>query len=47
MQEASYVIARLVQSFSQMEATDNRPWVEHYTLAVCSKNGVHVSVQRA
>lgn len=37
----------MIQSFSAMEAHDNRPWLEFYTLALCSKNGVQVSMTPA
>jgi len=45
--EASYVTVRMLQCFDKLEAHDDTPWVEQYSLVMCSKNGVKVSVKRA
>lgn len=42
-----YVTVRMVQHFSAISSTDDRPWLEFYTLALCSKNGVLVSLTPA
>ncbi|KAF2812906.1 cytochrome P450 [Mytilinidion resinicola] len=45
--EASFVVVRLLQEFAGIEARDEEPWMELYTLVVCSKNGVQVGLARA
>lgn len=45
--EASYVTVRMLQSFEKLEAHDDRIWMEQYSLVMCSKNGVLVSVKTA
>lgn len=42
--EASYVIVRMVQCFSAIEARDDMPYTEYYTIALFSKNGVKVGL---
>lgn len=44
--ETHYLIARVVQTFSKMEATDNKEWVELYALATTCKDGVNVRMTR-
>ncbi|KAK5651693.1 hypothetical protein OQA88_11759 [Cercophora sp. LCS_1] len=41
--EASYVTVRVLQTFDKLFAHDDRPWVEQYSLVMCSKNGVQIS----
>jgi len=41
--EASYVTARLVQTFSKLESRDSEPWSESITLTLCSANGTKVA----
>jgi len=43
--EAYYVTVRLLQEFEKMEPRDKEPWMEAYTLVVCSKNGTMVSLK--
>jgi hypothetical protein len=45
--EASYVTVRLLQEFASIESRDSDPWMESYTLVVCSKNGTQVSLTPA
>jgi hypothetical protein len=43
--EASYVIVRMAQCFAEIEARDDAPYTEYYTIALFSKNGVQVGLQ--
>ncbi|KAK0644632.1 cytochrome P450, partial [Cercophora newfieldiana] len=43
--EASYVTVRMLQSFEELSPHDDKPWMEQYSLVMCSKNGVQVSVK--
>ncbi|KAK3365440.1 cytochrome P450 alkane hydroxylase-like protein [Podospora didyma] len=43
--EASYVTARMLQSFETLVPRDAEPWVEFYSLVMCSKHGVRVSIK--
>ncbi|ESZ90276.1 hypothetical protein SBOR_9345 [Sclerotinia borealis F-4128] len=45
--EASFVIVRMLQEFEKIEQRDERPWMEAYTLVVCSYNGTRVSLTSA
>ncbi|KAF2435349.1 cytochrome P450 alkane hydroxylase-like protein [Tothia fuscella] len=45
--EASYLALRLIQNFECIEARDDRPWTEFYTLVVCSKYGTLVLLTSA
>ena len=38
---------RILQNFETLSAHDDRPWVEQYSLVMCSKNGVQVSLTKA
>jgi len=44
LSEASFVIARMLQCFEAIETNDDKEWVESYSLVMCSKNGVKVSL---
>lgn len=44
LSEASFVIARMLQCFEAISTDDTEPWVESYSLVMCSKNGVKVSL---
>ncbi|KAH8897276.1 cytochrome P450 [Thozetella sp. PMI_491] len=46
MIEASYMIVRMAQTFEEIKSRDDRPYTEYYTIALFSKNGVHVSLKR-
>jgi hypothetical protein len=46
MIEASYMIVRMAQTFEEVISRDDRPYTEYYTIALFSKNGVHVSLKR-
>ena len=39
------MVARMVQTFSSMEAIDEGPWQELYALAMTCKNGVRVRLE--
>lgn len=47
LNEAGYVTARMLQCFETMAPHDVEPWTEFYSLVLCSKNGVQVSVTPA
>lgn len=42
--EASYVIVRVLQSFSQIESRDNKAWTGHVQLTAKNANGCKVSL---
>ncbi|KAL0931150.1 cytochrome P450 [Colletotrichum truncatum] len=44
--EASYVIVRLAQTFTEIEPRDSRPFTEDYSIALFSKHGVQVGLKR-
>jgi hypothetical protein len=43
--ETHYVVARLVQTYTQLESRDDKEWMELYALALCSKNGTRVAAR--
>ena len=45
--EAAYVIVRMLQAFDSIDARDDLPWTEFYTLALFSRHGVKVSAVRS
>ena len=42
--EVGYVIVRMLKTFAQIEARDDKPWTEDLKLSVKSKYGVQVSL---
>lgn len=44
LMEASYVTARLLQTFSSLESMDDRAWTEHLGLNLTNKNGTVVKL---
>ncbi|KAK4215048.1 cytochrome P450 [Rhypophila decipiens] len=44
LSEASFVIARMLQCFESIETNDSSDWLESYSLVMCSKKGVSVSL---
>ncbi|KAF5024214.1 hypothetical protein F66182_3728 [Fusarium sp. NRRL 66182] len=44
--ETHFVVARMAQTFTQLESRDDREWMELYALALCSKNGTRVAAKR-
>lgn len=47
LNEVTYVVVRLIQTFKSITSEDPRDWVEGGGIALESKNGVKVSLQRA
>ncbi|KAK4442278.1 cytochrome P450 [Podospora aff. communis PSN243] len=45
--EASYVTVRMLQSFDALSAHDDKPWMEQYSLVLCSRNGVQIAMTPA
>ena len=43
--EAHYVVARMAQTYSQLESRDDQEWMELYALALCSKKGTRVAAR--
>ncbi|KAJ4009686.1 hypothetical protein NW752_009274 [Fusarium irregulare] len=43
--ETHYVVARMAQTYSQLESRDDQEWMELYALALCSKNGTRVAAR--
>ncbi|RGP60629.1 n-alkane-inducible cytochrome p450 [Fusarium longipes] len=43
--ETHYVVARMVQTYTQLESRDDEEWMELYALALCSKNGTRVAAR--
>ena len=43
--ETHYVVARMAQTYSQLESRDDQDWMELYALALCSKNGTRVAAR--
>jgi hypothetical protein len=46
LMEASYVVVRLLQTFSRIESGDNKPWKENLGLNLSNKNGTVIKVSR-
>ncbi|KAJ4254429.1 hypothetical protein NW762_010027 [Fusarium torreyae] len=44
--ETHYVVARMAQTYTQLESRDDREWMELYALALCSKNGTRVAAKK-
>lgn len=44
MNELSYVLIRLVQSYSKIASKDTEPWIEGLALACSSYNGAKVAL---
>ncbi|KAH7271076.1 cytochrome P450 [Fusarium solani] len=44
--ETHYIVARMAQTYTQLESRDDRDWMELYALALCSKNGTRVAARR-
>jgi hypothetical protein len=44
--EASYVLVRILQSFKNIEACDDRPFAETVGLTLASKNGTLVKLTK-
>ncbi|KAF4997806.1 hypothetical protein FGRMN_3600 [Fusarium graminum] len=43
--ETHYVVARMAQTYTQLESRDDGEWMELYALALCSKNGTRVAAK--
>jgi glycine cleavage system protein P-like pyridoxal-binding family len=43
--ETHYVVARMAQTYTQLESRDDEEWMELYALALCSKNGARVAAR--
>lgn len=43
--ETHYVVARMAQTYTQLESCDDEEWMELYALALCSKNGTRVAAR--
>lgn len=43
--ETHYVVARMAQTYTQLESRDDQEWMELYALALCSKNGTRVAAR--
>lgn len=46
LMEASYVVVRLLQTFSRIEKGDDKPWKENLGLNLSNKNGTVIKVVR-
>lgn len=44
MNEASYILARMVQTFEQLQRIDNEPWIESIGMGTTSANGIKVKL---
>ncbi|KAF9769799.1 hypothetical protein IL306_012728 [Fusarium sp. DS 682] len=44
--ETHYVVARMVQTYRELESRDEKEWMELYALALCSKNGCRMAAKR-
>ena len=44
LMEASYAAVRLIQTFSRVEARDDRPWKEHLGLNLSNEHGTVIEV---
>lgn len=46
LMETQYVVARIVQTYTELQSRDDEDWMELYALALSSKNGTRVALKR-